>query len=60
MGGLIKSFGTAELGWFLIPVSVRARANITAGTLVEDLRPFWDKRRLAARKQSCRSELARF
>src|SRR5690348_10868940 len=40
MGGLIKSLGTAELGWFPIPVSVRARANITAGTLVEDLRPF--------------------
>jgi hypothetical protein len=40
MGGLIKSFETAELGWFPIPVSAQARANITAGTLVEDLRPF--------------------
>ena len=27
-------------GNVIVPVSVRARANITAGTLVEDLRPF--------------------
>jgi hypothetical protein len=60
MGGLIKSFATAEMGWVPIPVSARTRANITAGTLAEDLQPFWNKRRLAARTRSCRSELARF